>query len=83
MIKAVLQYSDFSRERKIIFDTLTANSVEVVKMKNVDSLTPKIIIKVKGIEELNKLVNKLNNVSIYGIKILSVRHSFFSSLYSR
>lgn len=73
-MKVILQYTDCMSDDKNIFGVLARNNVEVIKTKQKKfSIYPLITIKVKDTDTLNKILEQLNEKSVYGVRIAKVK----------
>lgn len=73
-MKAILQYTDYMSDDKNVFGVLDRNNVEVVETKQGQfSIYPLITIKVKDTNTLNKILEQLNEKSVYGVRIAKVK----------
>lgn len=73
-MKAILQYTDCMCDDKNIFGVLARNNVEVIKTKQGQfSIYPLITIRVKDTDILNKILEQLNEKSVYGVGIVKVK----------
>ena len=73
-MKAILQYTDCMCDDKNIFGVLARNNVEVIKTKQGQfSIYPLITIRVKDTDILNKILEQLNEKSVYGVRIVKVK----------
>ena len=59
---------------KNVFGVLARNNVEVIKTKQEQfSIYPLITIRVKDTDTLNKVVEQLNEKSVFGVRIVKVK----------
>lgn len=72
-MKAILQYTDCMRDDKNVFGVLALNNVEVIKTKQGMSIYPLVTIRVKDTDTLNKILEQLNEKSVYGVRIVKVK----------
>lgn len=73
-MKAILQYTDCMCDDKNIFGVLAKNNVEVIKTKQGQfSIYPLITIRVKDTDALNKILEQLNEESVYGVRVVKVK----------
>ena len=73
-MKVILQYTDCMSDDKNVFGVLARNNVEVIKTKQKQfSIYPLITIRIKDIDTLNKILEQLNEKSVYGVKIVKVK----------
>lgn len=73
-MKVILQYTDCMCDDKNVFGVLARNNVEVIKTKQKQfSIYPLITIRVKDADTLNKLLEQLNEKSVYGVRIAKVK----------
>ena len=73
-MKVILQYKDCMSEDKNIFGVLARNNVEVIETKQKHcSIYPLITIRVKDTNTLNKILEQLNEKSVYGVRIAKVK----------
>lgn len=73
-MKVILQYTDCMSDDKNIFGVLARNNVEVIKTKQKQcSIYPLVTIRVKDTNTLNKILEQLNEKSVYGVRIAKVK----------
>lgn len=73
-MKVILQYTDCMSDDKNVFGVLARNNVEVIKTKQKQfSIYPLITIRIKDTDTLNKILEQLNEKSVYGVKIVKVK----------
>ena len=73
-MKVLLQYTDCMSDDKNVFGVLARNNVEVIKTKQEQfSIYPLITIRVKDTDTLNKVVEQLNEKSVFGVRIVKVK----------
>lgn len=73
-MKVILQYTDCMSDDKNVFGVLARNNVEVIKTKQKQfSIYPLITIRVKDADTLNKVLEQLNEKSVYGVRIAKVK----------
>lgn len=73
-MKVILQYTDCMCDDKNIFGVLARNNVEVIKTKQGQfSIYPFITIRVKDTDALNKILEQLNEESVYGVRVAKVK----------
>ena len=73
-MKVILQYTDCMSDDKNVFGVLARNNVEVIGTKQKRfSIYPLITIRVKDTNTLNKILEQLNEKSIYGVRIVKVK----------
>lgn len=73
-MKVILQYTDCMSDDKNIFGVLARNNVEVIKTKQKKfSIYPLITIRVKDTDALNKILEQLNEESVYGVRVAKVK----------
>ena len=73
-MKVILQYTDCMSDNKNIFRVLARNNVEVIETKQKKfSIYPLATIRVKDTNTLNKILEQLNEKSVYGVKIAKVK----------
>lgn len=73
-MKVILQYTDCMCDDKNVFGVLARNNVEVIKTKQKQfSIYPFITIRVKDADTLNKLLEQLNEKSVYGVRVAKVK----------
>ena len=71
-MKVILQYTD--SDDKNVFGVLARNNVEVIETKQKQfSIYPLVIIRVKDTDTLNKILEQLNEKSVYGVRIVKVK----------
>lgn len=73
-MKAILQYTDCICDDKNVFGVLALNNVEVIETKQGQfSIYPLVTIRVKDTDALNKILEQLNEKSVYGVRIAKVK----------
>ena len=73
-MKVILQYADCMSDDKNVFGVLARNNVEVIKTKQEQfSIYPLITIRVKDTDTLNKVLEQLNEKSVFGVRIVKVK----------
>lgn len=73
-MKAILQYIDCMCDGKNVFRVLALNNVEVIKTKQKRySIYPLVTIRIKDTNTLNKILEQLNEKSVYGVRIVKVK----------
>lgn len=73
-MKVILQYANCIFDDKNIFGVLARNNVEVIKTKQKRySIYPLVTIGVKDTNTLNKILEQLNEKSVYGVRIVKVK----------
>lgn len=73
-MKVILQYTDCMSDDKNVFGVLARNNVEVIKTKQKQfSIYPLITIRIKDTDTLNKVLEQLNEKSVYGVRIVKVK----------
>lgn len=73
-MKVILQYTDCMSDDKNIFGVLARNNVEVIETKQGQfSVYPHVTIRVKDTDTLNKILEQLNEKSVYGVRIVKVK----------
>lgn len=73
-MKVILQYTDCMSDDKNVFGVLARNNVEVIKTKQKQfSIYPLVTIRVKDTDTLNKILEQLNEKSVYGVRIAKVK----------
>lgn len=73
-MKVILQYTDCMSDDKNVFGVLARNNVEVIKTKQEQfSIYPLITIRVKDTDALNKVLEQLNEKSVFGVRIVKVK----------
>ena len=73
-MKVILQYTDCMSDDKNVFWVLARNNVEVIGTKQKQySIYPLITIRVKDTDTLNKILEQLNEKSVYGVRIVKVK----------
>ena len=73
-MKVILQCTDFMSDDKNVFRVLARNNVEVIGTKQKQSsIYPLITIRVKDTNILNKILEQLNEKSVYGVRIVKVK----------
>ena len=73
-MKVILQYTDCMSDDKNVFGVLARNNVEVIKTKQEQfSIYPLITIRVKDTDTLNKVLEQLNEKSVFGVRIVKVK----------
>ena len=69
-MKVILQYTDCMSDDKNVFGVLARNNVGVIKTKQEKfSIYPLVTIRVKDTDTLNKILEQLNEKSVYGVRI--------------
>ena len=73
-MKVILQYTNCMSDDKNVFGVLARNNVEVIGTKQKQySIYPLITIRVKDTNTLNKILEQLNEKSVYGVRIVKVK----------
>lgn len=73
-MKVILQYTDCMSDDKNVFGILARNNVEVIETKQKwFSIYPLVTIRVKDTNTLNKILEQLNEKSVYGVRIVKVK----------
>ena len=73
-MKVILQYTACMSDDKNVFGVLARNNVEVIKTKQEQfSIYPLITIRVKDTDTLNKVLEQLNEKSVFGVRIVKVK----------
>lgn len=73
-MKVILQYTNCMSDDMNIFEVLARNNVEVIKTKQkLYSIYPLVTIGVKNTNTLNKILEQLNEKSVYGVRIVKVK----------
>lgn len=73
-MKVILQYTDCMSDDKNIFGVLARNNVEVIETKQGQfSVYPLVTNRVKDTDTLNKILEQLNEKSVYGVRIVKVK----------
>lgn len=73
-MKVILKYTDCMYDDKNVFKVLARNNVEVIKTEQKKfSIYPLITIRVKDTDTLNKILEQLNEKSVYGVRIAKVK----------
>lgn len=73
-MKVILQYTNCMSDDKNVFGVLARNNVEVIGTKQKQySIYPLITIRVKDTDTLNKILEQLNEKSVYGVRIVKVK----------
>jgi hypothetical protein len=70
MKKFILEYADLSDDGKRILQVLAENGIEVVDSTSDRDLYQHIVIRIRDINELNWIMDKLNQVCEYGVKVI-------------
>lgn len=70
MKKFILEYADLSDDRKRILQVLAENGIEVVDSTSGRDLYKYIVIRARDVNELNWVIDKLNQVCEYGVKVI-------------
>lgn len=70
MKKFILEYADLSDDRKRILQVLAENGIEVVDSTSGRDLYKHIVIHIRDVNELNWVIDKLNQVCEYGVKVV-------------
>lgn len=72
-MKAILKYTDCLADGKNVFSILAIENVEILKTKRkAYCIYPEITIRVKDMNELNKLIYTLNTTCTYEVSIVKV-----------
>lgn len=73
-MKVILQCTDCMSDDKNVFGVLARNNVEVIKTKQKQSsIYPLITIRVKDTNTFNKILEQLNEKSVFGVRIVKVK----------
>lgn len=73
-MKVILQYTDCMSDDKNVFGVFARNNLEVIKTKQGRySIYPLVTIRVKDTDTLNKILEQLNEKSVYGVRIVKVK----------
>ena len=73
-MKAILQYTNCMCDYRNVFGVLALNNIEVIKTKQRKfSIYPLVTIRVKDTDTLNKILEQLNEKSVYGVRIVKVK----------
>ena len=73
-MKVILQYTNCMSNDKNVFGVLARNNVEVIKTKQKQfSIYLLITIRVKDTDTLNKILEQLNEKSVYGVRVVKVK----------
>lgn len=73
-MKVILQYTDCMCDDKNVFGVLAINNIEIIKTKQGQySIYPLVTIRVKDTDTLNKILEQLNEKSVYGVRIAKVK----------
>lgn len=73
-MKVILRYTNCMSDDKNVFGVLARNNVEVIGTKQKQySIYPLITIRVKDTNTLNKILEQLNEKSVYGVRIVKVK----------
>lgn len=73
-MKVILQYTDCMCDDKNVFGVLAINNIEIIKTKQGRySIYPLVTIRVKDTDTLNKILEQLNEKSVYGVRIVKVK----------
>jgi hypothetical protein len=70
MRKFILEYADLQDDRKRILQVLAENGIEAIDFTSGRDLYQHIIIRVKSTKELCWIIDKLNQVCEYGVKVV-------------
>ena len=70
MKKFILEYADLSDDRKRILQVLAENDIEAIESEPNRDLYKYIAIRVRDVNKLNWIVDKLNQVCEYGVKVV-------------
>ena len=73
MKKFILEYADLSDDRKCILQVLAENDREAIESEPNRDLYKYIAIRVRDVNKLNWIVDKLNQVCEYGVKVVKRR----------
>ena len=74
MRKFILEYADLQDDRKRILQVLAENDIEAIESDPNRDLYKYIAIRVRDANELNWIVDKLNQVCEYGVKVIKRRN---------
>lgn len=73
-MKAVLRYTDCMLDGQNVFRVLSAHDIEILKTKQKPyNIYPEVTIRIKGNNELNRLVSSLNRNCHYEVRVLSIK----------
>lgn len=73
-MKVILQYTDCMCDDKNVFGVLAINNIEIIKTKQGRySIYPLVTIRVKDTNTLNKILEQLNEKTVYGVRIAKVK----------
>lgn len=73
-MKVILQYTNCMCDDKNVFGVLALNNIEIIKTKQGwYSIYPLITIRVKDTDTLNKILEQLNEKSVYGVRVAKIK----------
>lgn len=83
-MKAVLQYTDVSNDKRWFYWILAANNICVIKEKRCIDFRRKVTISIKNYSELNDVVRELNKKTNCGVSVVKVfEKSFIEKLFGK
>lgn len=71
-MKAVLKYTDCLHDGKRVSSVLYENNIQILRIRQGKSIYPQVTIHVNDYNELNMLIQKLNDVCLYGVEVVKV-----------
>ena len=73
-MKVILQYTDCMCDDKNVFRVLALNNIEIIKTKQGQySIYPLVTIRVKDTDTLNRILEQLNEKTVYGVRIVKMK----------
>ena len=70
MREFILEYVDLQDDRKRILQVLAENDIGAIESEPNHDLYKYIVIRVRGVNKLKWIVDKLNQVCEYGVKVV-------------
>ena len=71
-MKAILKYTDCLHDGKRVSSVLYENNIQILRIRPGKSIYPQVTIHVNDYDELNMLIQKLNDVCLYGVEVVEV-----------
>lgn len=71
-MKAILKYTDCLHDGKRVSSVLYENNIQILRIRPGKSIYPQVTIHVNDYDELNMLIQKLNDVCLYGVEVVKV-----------
>ena len=73
-MKVILQYTDCMCDDKNVVRVLALNNIEIIKTKQGQySIYPLVTIRVKDTDTLNRILEQLNEKTVYGVRIAKMK----------